>query len=63
MISSSVFVFSEYNNYIRRKKIMGGLLNSIVEYYENEEILKADGFDDAVIGIMLKPKKGEDDGN
>ena len=30
---------------------MGGLLNSIVEYYEEEEILKADGFDDAVIGI------------
>ena len=30
---------------------MAGLLDSIVEYYEEEEILKADGFDEAVIGI------------
>lgn len=30
-----------------------GLLDSIVEYHEDEEILKADGFDDAVIGIEL----------
>ncbi len=29
------------------------LLDSIVEYHEDEEILKADGFDDAVIGIDL----------
>lgn len=29
------------------------LLDSIVEYHEDEEILKADGFDDAVIGIEL----------
>ncbi len=29
------------------------LLDSIVEYNEDEEILKADGFDDAVIGIDL----------
>lgn len=27
------------------------MLNSIVENYYDEEILKADGFDDAVIGI------------
>ncbi len=26
-------------------------LNEILEYYPDEEILKADGFDDAVIGI------------
>jgi hypothetical protein len=29
------------------------LLDSIVEYHEDEEILKADGFDRAVIGIEL----------
>lgn len=29
------------------------LLDSIVEYHEDEEILKADGFDNAVIGIEL----------
>jgi len=27
------------------------MINEIVEYYYDEEILKADGFDDAVIGI------------
>jgi|TARA_R110000868_G_scaffold258746_2_gene516383 hypothetical protein len=27
------------------------MLEEIVEYYPDEEILKADGFDDAVIGI------------
>jgi hypothetical protein len=27
------------------------LLDGIVEFYEDEEILKADGFDEAVIGI------------
>jgi hypothetical protein len=27
------------------------MLDEIVEYYQDEEILKADGFDDAVIGI------------
>lgn len=27
------------------------MLNEIVEYYYDEEILKADGFDEAVIGI------------
>ena len=27
------------------------MLEEIVEYYEDGEILKADGFDDAVIGI------------
>lgn len=27
------------------------MLKEIVEYYQDEEILKADGFDDAVIGI------------
>lgn len=27
------------------------MLEGIVEYYQDEEILKADGFDDAVIGI------------
>ena len=27
------------------------MLQEIVEYYQDEEILKADGFDDAVIGI------------
>jgi hypothetical protein len=27
------------------------LLDNIVDYYEDEEILKADGFDEAVIGI------------
>lgn len=27
------------------------MLDAIVEYYYDEEILKADGFDDAVIGI------------
>ena len=27
------------------------MLESIVECYEDEEILKADGFDDAIIGI------------
>jgi hypothetical protein len=27
------------------------LLDNIVEYYQEEEILKADGFDEAVIGI------------
>ena len=27
------------------------MLNEIVKYYYDEEILKADGFDDAVIGI------------
>jgi hypothetical protein len=27
------------------------MLEEIVEYYSDEEILKADGFDDAVIGI------------
>ena len=27
------------------------MLKGIVEYYQDEEILKADGFDDAVIGI------------
>ena len=27
------------------------MLEEIVEYYQDEEILKADGFDDAVIGI------------
>ena len=27
------------------------MLEGIVEYFQDEEILKADGFDDAVIGI------------
>ena len=27
------------------------MLGGIVEYFQDEEILKADGFDDAVIGI------------
>jgi hypothetical protein len=27
------------------------MLDNIVEYYQDEEILNADGFDDAVIGI------------
>jgi hypothetical protein len=27
------------------------MLEEIVEYYQDEEILKADGFDEAVIGI------------
>jgi hypothetical protein len=27
------------------------MINEITEYYYDEEILKADGFDDAVIGI------------
>ncbi len=27
------------------------MLKGIVEYFQDEEILKADGFDDAVIGI------------
>jgi hypothetical protein len=27
------------------------MLDNIVEHYQDEEILKADGFDDAVIGI------------
>lgn len=27
------------------------MLEEIVEYYQDEDILKADGFDDAVIGI------------
>jgi len=27
------------------------MLDKIIEYYEDYEILKADGFDDAVIGI------------
>jgi hypothetical protein len=27
------------------------MLEGIIEYYQDEEILKADGFDDAVIGI------------
>ena len=27
------------------------MLEGIVEYYQDEDILKADGFDDAVIGI------------
>ena len=30
---------------------MGRLLDGIVNYYVDEEILTADGFDDAVIGI------------
>tara|TARA_R110000751_G_scaffold122801_1_gene223425 strand:+ start:969 stop:1220 length:252 start_codon:yes stop_codon:yes gene_type:complete len=30
---------------------MGKVLDSILENYSEEEILKADGFDDAVIGI------------
>jgi len=30
------------------------MLESIVEHYEGEELLKADGFDDAVIGIDEK---------
>ena len=30
------------------------MLEGIVEYYQDEEILKADGFDDAVIGIDTK---------
>lgn len=30
------------------------LLDKIVEFYEDEEILKADGFDDAIIGIESK---------
>ena len=30
---------------------MNNLLQNILEYYEDEEILIADGFDDAVIGI------------
>jgi hypothetical protein len=30
------------------------LLEGIVEYYADEEILKADGFDDAVIGVDEK---------
>ena len=30
------------------------MLEEIVEYYQDEEILKADGFDDAVIGIDEK---------
>jgi len=28
-----------------------GVLNNIIDYYQEEEILKADGFDEAVIGI------------
>ena len=27
------------------------LLNGIINYYEDEEFLKADGFDDAIIGL------------
>lgn len=27
------------------------LLNGIINYYEDEEFLKADGFDDAIIGV------------
>ena len=27
------------------------MLEEIVEYYQDEEILKADGFDDAIIGV------------
>jgi len=30
------------------------MLEEIVEYYQDEEILKTDGFDDAVIGIDEK---------
>ena len=30
---------------------MGNLLDEILDNYPDEEILKADGFDDAVIGI------------
>lgn len=29
------------------------MLEGIVEYFQDEEILKADGFDDAVIGIDI----------
>lgn len=29
------------------------MLEGIVEYYQDEDILKADGFDDAVIGIDI----------
>ena len=29
------------------------MLKGIVEYFQDEEILKADGFDDAVIGIDI----------
>ena len=27
------------------------MINDIIRYYENEEFLKADGFDDAIIGV------------
>ena len=30
------------------------MLEEIVEYYQDEDILKADGFDDAVIGIYTQ---------
>jgi hypothetical protein len=33
------------------------LLEGIVEFYQDEEILKADGFDHAVIGIEERSKR------
>ena len=33
------------------------ILNSIIENYPDEDILKVDGFDDAVIGIELNTMK------
>jgi hypothetical protein len=37
------------NNKFKRK--MKTLLDEIISYYEEEQFLKADGFDDAVIGV------------
>jgi hypothetical protein len=37
------------NNKFKRK--MKTLLDEIISYYEEEKFLKADGFDDAVIGV------------
>lgn len=43
----------DFNNEKPTHYQLDGLLDSIVEYHEDEEIIKADGFDDAVIGIEL----------
>lgn len=50
VIDCDVAVLYFGGNEINRKPT---LLESIVEHHEDEEILKADGFDDAVIGIEL----------
>ena len=50
VIDSDVAVLHFDNDQTLRKL---NLLDSIVEYHEDEEILKADGFDEAVIGIEL----------